>query len=199
MKPPDGACSPFVIVPHESEMSKNKDRRKHEENMRNKREIIPMGADRPIRYSKGTELTAELQDAIIENIMTGAPLVVAAVAAGVNQRTYYAWERRGDPDSPDAAEPFLSFVHACEVTQAQFIVDGCGRMKEFAKKDWVANITMMERRFPEYFARRLPTADEGKAPTTININLQLPPAGAQKQPAIEGKVIQVALPEPANG
>ncbi len=86
-----------------------------------------------------------------EAIRRGDPPLVAARMAGVDRATFYRWLEQGQKD--EAAGHYRDFRDTIERAQAAFQDDMLGVISSAAgtreqPKNWVAAMTLLERRFP---------------------------------------------------
>ncbi len=101
-------------------------------------------------------LTPEVQDVIFEAIEAGAKLEIAAKAAGIGARTLDGWLHHGRielRDSPDMESPCGDFVRAVTVASATFEIDCLAMIQDAAPKNWTAAAWLLERKFPERYAK----------------------------------------------
>ena len=106
---------------------------------------------------KGREpnLTTELQNRICEIIANGNYITTACDACGIGVSTYYAWlDKANDPDNVNVGL-YLDFVEAIKIAESkseQSLVENvvkAGKSPQY----WAASMTMLERRFPDKYAR----------------------------------------------
>jgi hypothetical protein len=91
-----------------------------------------------------TKMTRFRVNAILQALRAGAPEKHAAMAAGVGYSTYAAWKAA-----------FPDFQERVEMAQAQCVVQRLRRIERAGKAgSWQADMTVLERRHPEHFARR---------------------------------------------
>ena len=97
-----------------------------------------------------SKLSPSIQKAICESLKNGNYGYVAAEAAGITERTYYNWLRRGE----DGEEPFFQFFQAVKRAEAQGKERLVRIVRLAAKTSWQAAMTILERRHPCRWARR---------------------------------------------
>ena len=98
-----------------------------------------------------TLLNPTRQAALLEAIEQGMPLKQAAAVAGMSYDTLNNWQNRGENES--APEKFRQFCQLLRHSQAVAMQVHVSSINEAAKRDWRAAAWMLERRFPEDFAR----------------------------------------------
>ena len=131
-----------------------------------------------------SKLTEEISQRIVSAILEGAYLETAAQAAGVNPRTLFRWLQRGDDaeaaaleqfDSdtePDLAElyehmdpsdwPYVDFRHALKSTEAFAELELLRQVtRKIGDQPWTAYMTVLERRFPGRWGRRVEVKHDG--------------------------------------
>jgi hypothetical protein len=99
-----------------------------------------------------TLLNPTRQAALLEAIEQGMPLKQAAAIAGMSYDTLNAWQKRGENES--APEQFRQFCQLLRHSQAVAMQVHLSSICDSAKRDWRAAAWMLERRFPEDFARQ---------------------------------------------
>jgi len=101
-------------------------------------------------------LTPEVQKVICEAIEAAANLEIAAQAAGIGARTLDEWLHHGRNElreNPDAEGPCANFVRAVTVASATFEIDCLAMIQGAAPKNWTAAAWLLERKFPERYAK----------------------------------------------
>lgn len=99
-----------------------------------------------------TLLNPTRQAALLKAIEQGMPLKHAAAMAGMSYDTLNAWQKRGENES--APEQFRQFCQLLRHSQAVAMQVHLSSICDSAKRDWRAAAWMLERRFPEDFARQ---------------------------------------------
>lgn len=99
-----------------------------------------------------TLLNPTRQAALLNAIEQGMPLKHAAAMAGMSYDTLNAWQKRGENES--APEQFRQFCQLLRHSQAVAMQVHLTSICDAAKRDWRAAAWMLERRFPEDFARQ---------------------------------------------
>ena len=101
-------------------------------------------------------LTPKVQEVICEAIEAAAALEIAAQAAGIGARTLDEWLQHGRKEleaDPDAEGPCADFVRAVSVASAKFEGDCLAMIQDAAPKNWTAAAWLLERKFPERYAK----------------------------------------------
>jgi hypothetical protein len=102
------------------------------------------------------KMTIETRNTILLSIRAGAPIEAALSFAGVSRSTFYQWLRNGAKDRAENRNTtryavfhrdYEEALGACEVRLSKIV-------SEAAKDDWKAAMTMLERKWPERWARR---------------------------------------------
>jgi len=92
---------------------------------------------RPSKYKP------ELVERIYHYIEAGLNDEDAALLAGISLQTFYTWKK----EKPE-------FSEGIKKAKARFKEAGIKNIREAAKKDWKAWAWLLERKFPEEFAKR---------------------------------------------
>lgn len=114
-----------------------------------------------------TKLTAAVQAEIVAHLEAGGYAVRAAEAAGISEQTFYEWLRRGErPGSAD--RPYRAFKAAVESARAEGEQHLVRRVAQAGRDDWRAAAWLLERQYPERWAkpsdrRTLADSDTAKA------------------------------------
>lgn len=137
-----------------------------------------------------TKLTPEVQQRIVEALLSGLYVEDAVILGGIAEDTYYEWVKRGKTGE----EPFASFSEAVEsagvVSSSQALVTvRAGGM------GWQGSAWFLERRYPAKWGRRDP--DHGLKTKlleaeleTVKAKLELLKAGHDP----DAQVITVVIP-----
>ncbi|MBL9178862.1 MAG: hypothetical protein JNM65_12450 [Verrucomicrobiaceae bacterium] len=99
-----------------------------------------------------TLLNPTRQAALLEAIEQGIPLKQAAAVAGMSYDTLNHWRKRGENES--APEEYRQFCQLLRHSQAVAMQVHVSSISDAAKRDWRAAAWMLERRYPEDFARQ---------------------------------------------
>ena len=99
-----------------------------------------------------TLLNPTRQAALLEAIEQGMPLKQAAAVAGMSYDTLNHWQKRGENES--APPEYCQFYQQLRQSQAVAMQVHVSSICDAAKRDWRAAAWMLERRFPEDFARQ---------------------------------------------
>lgn len=92
------------------------------------------------------------QAALLEAIEQGMPLKQAAAVAGMSYDTLNHWQKRGENES--APPEYCQFYQLLRRSQAVAMQVHLSSICDAAKRDWRAAAWMLERRYPEDFARQ---------------------------------------------
>jgi hypothetical protein len=95
---------------------------------------------RPTKFNPG------LAEQIIQYIRAGAYIETAAVAAGIDKATFYAWLKKG---ASDDSGPYFDFALAVHQAMAMSEVRDVLLIGEAAKESWQAAAWRLERKFPD--------------------------------------------------
>jgi hypothetical protein len=120
------------------------------------------------------KLTPARQEKLLSYVRQGCTLRAAALKAGIHERTFYLWREKGEKARTGK---YREFVDALEEAQAHAEVALVTSLKLQGAEDWRALAWMLERRFPEAWAKqqivenRHADSDGGPLPTpTLTIN-----------------------------
>jgi transposase len=129
------------------------------------------------RKSRGrpTLLTAALKNRICGLLRDGCNIKTACNICGVGERTYYDWRGKGNAGEEPFAKFFSAVTRAREAHKANLV----RRIVAAAKADWKAASWLLERQFPNEFAR--------SEPRTILIE-RLPPVPSPEPETRPGKL-----------
>jgi hypothetical protein len=150
-----------------------------------------------------TKLTADIQERILDAVLEGNYLEVAAQAVGVNKTTLYRWLRKADELEAKALEHFddelpepgdlyqhtdpadwvyLDFRHALKSAEAFSETDLLRRASAGAN-GWQAPMTVLERRHPSRWRRRDTTTHELEPGAAAVLEKITPPEDKRAQVA----------------
>ncbi len=107
-------------------------------------------------YHRPRLLTPAVQKTICKAIEVGAKLEIAARAAGIGARTLDEWLKHGRDElqaDPDASGPCAAFVSEVMIASAKFEQELIGIIRKEAPKTWQAAAWLLERKFPERYAK----------------------------------------------
>ncbi len=103
------------------------------------------------KTGRPTLLNPTRQAALLKAIEQGMPLKQAAAIAGMSYDTLNNWQNRGENES--APPEFRQFCQLLRHSQAVAMQVHVSSICDAAKRDWRAAAWMLERRYPEDFAR----------------------------------------------
>ncbi len=107
-------------------------------------------------YHQPRLLTPAVKKTICKAIKAGAKLEIAARAAGIGARTLDEWLKHGRDElqaDPDASGPCAAFVSEVMIASAKFEQELIGIIRKEAPKTWQAAAWLLERKFPERYAK----------------------------------------------
>lgn len=156
-----------------------------------------------------TKLTDDTKGAILEALASGAPPEVAAAYAGVVRSTFNDWLSKGraalanaNGNLPDvlASDEYAQFALEVEEALARFVVGNSAEIASAGLKrsegDWKALAWQLERRFPQWFSRKLrhevTGPDGGPIQHEHTITLRIP-QGAWERLSIKERVALTEL------
>lgn len=151
-----------------------------------------------------TKLTPDTKDAIITALASGAPPEVAAAYAGVVRATFQAWlaqgraaiaNANGDLAKVLAKDEYAQFALEVEEALARFVVGNSAAITTHGTSktegEWQALAWQLERRFPQWFSRKLrhevTGADGGPIQHEHTVTLRIP-TGAWERLTIDERV-----------
>lgn len=102
-----------------------------------------------------TLLTARVRQRFIEAIQKGASYELAARAAGISERTFYNWKARAEAGERRFVQ-FVQELTRAEAEGAEKLLDSIIKAAEAQGGDWRAAAWLLERRFPDVYAKRQP-------------------------------------------
>lgn len=97
-----------------------------------------------------TKLTSSVQKEIVRLIEEGCYIEDACLLAGISQSTYYNWKKWGE----EGQEQYVGFLEALKKAEAEDRRGVIAKLKEHGDRDWKAEATRAERRYPDHFGRR---------------------------------------------
>ena len=96
-------------------------------------------------------LTPELQEKLCEAIRAGNTYEVACKYAGISVMTAWRWRKKGEASK---SGKYVEFVKAIKKAEAEFEAETLGTIKKASFETWQAAAWMLERRFPQRWAKR---------------------------------------------
>jgi len=112
------------------------------------------------KRGKKTRLTPAVQEELRQFVLSGAPLPLAAEAAGLPWKTVASWMHEGGKEG--AREPYASFRLEMKRAKARWASSQVLLISKSTRKDWKAGAYLLERRLPDMF--RLPNRTEISGP-----------------------------------
>ncbi len=125
---------------------------------------IPQQVGNPSRIGE-----PDLVQAFLESVAEGNYIECAAQEAGLSKVTVYNWIKRGE----DGEEPFTAFVNALKRAEAQAEREAVKNVRRAGREDnrfWAAEMTYLERRHPDRWARR--SEDSGAPRVVVQIGVR---------------------------
>jgi len=107
------------------------------------------------RKGRRSRLTKRLTDDICGLVERGATEKIAYTALRVPHRTFYRWKAKGRDDAEaDKKTAYAQFYDALEPATAQFEITHIENIAKASKASWQASAWLLERKYPERYARR---------------------------------------------
>ncbi len=117
-----------------------------------------------------TKLTPATQAKIVQAIVGGNDITVAAAYAGISKQTFYTWLERGRKAKTG---PFADFVDAIEKAQADAEARNVALIAKAAQDGtWTAAAWWLERKYPERWGRKERVEHTGKDGKDITITVR---------------------------
>ena len=99
-----------------------------------------------------TKLTPQVQARIVQAIVGGNDITVAAAYAGIGKTTFYEWLERGRKAKTG---PFADFADAIQKAQADAETRNVALIAKAAQEGtWTAAAWWLERKYPERWGRK---------------------------------------------
>lgn len=145
------------------------------------------------------KLTRPRGEAICSHLAKGIPVSAAARACGVSSNTVFEWVRRGCGEDDRSKTPLTEwFAGAFSKAIADCHVELASELREGAKTSERLLMFMLERRFPEDWARpeqRIELTGAGGGPIEIKLAFDRAPIPARPRAELGGPVIDVEAEE----
>lgn len=128
---------------------------------------------------------SDLVQSFLECVLEGNYIETAAEVAGLSKVTVYDWLKRGEADET----PFNLFANAMKRASAQAERESVKRVRKAGEdaRFWAADMTFLERRHPEKWARR--SEDSGAPKVVVQIGVR----DSDVQVSIQGQAPQLAI------
>ena len=97
-----------------------------------------------------TKLTPEVQDRILQAVRAGLRYREAALAAGIDERTFYNWKRRGEEAKSGI---YFQFFQSLKEAEARGELALLARIQAASQETWQAAAWILERRHRERWGR----------------------------------------------
>jgi len=116
-----------------------------------------------------SKLTPEVQEKIVTAIRAGNYAQVAAVYAGITERTYYRWMELGEQARGGR---YLQFFQAVKAAEGEAEVRAVAIIQKKMPDDWRAAMSYLERKHPKRWGRRVDvtSGDEPLKPIPVEIH-----------------------------
>ena len=113
-----------------------------------------------------SKFTPETRERITQGLAGGLTCKDAAVYAGISKETLKAWVGRGhqQQENGPADGDYAHFLREIEEAEARYKVRALGLISTAMTKDWKAAAWVLERKFPDEWAKRPPATVEQAAP-----------------------------------
>jgi hypothetical protein len=98
-------------------------------------------------------MTGEIVERIVRAVGAGSYLAVAIASAGVPQATFYGWWKRGADGGAPGDAVFREMRQRVERARAEGEVRNVGLIAGAAQESWQAAAWMLERSYPDRWAR----------------------------------------------
>lgn len=105
-----------------------------------------MGAGRP------TALTPEVKRIILSALESGVFVSNACQIAGVAEKSFYNWIKRGQSEDPADGE-YREFLQSCEKTIAMTEASAVASIRSAGRRNWKACAWFLSRRHPRRWGR----------------------------------------------
>ena len=131
-----------------------------------------------------TKLTPQVQARIVQAIVGGNDITVAAAYAGIGKTTFYEWLERGRKEAArlaassrakpkDSETPFAEFADAIQKAQADAETRNVALIAKAAQEGtWTAAAWWLERKYPERWGRKDRHEVTGKDGNDITITVR---------------------------
>ena len=121
------------------------------------------------RGGRPSKLTPEVQEKIVTAIRAGNYAQVAAVYAGITERTYYRWMELGEQARGGR---YLQFFQAVKAAEGEAEVRAVAIIQKKMTGDWRAAMAYLERKHPKRWGRRVDvtSGDEPLKPIPVEVH-----------------------------
>lgn len=99
--------------------------------------------------ARRTDLTSELIERVVELYKRGYTQLEIYTQLGIAERTWYSWLERGRA----GREPYVQLYRGLEQARAERRVNLVKIIESHAQKHWVAAAWILEREYPERYAK----------------------------------------------
>lgn len=121
------------------------------------------------QVGRRSSLTPEVQRRILQVLQAGGYVETAVAVAGVSVKSYKRWLARGREDAADYAPEYGRFRQLVHQARAESEARNVTLIAQAATTNWLAAAWLLERQYPERWARpsqrEKPTDAESTGPT----------------------------------
>lgn len=96
-----------------------------------------------------TKFNADRQRRILKDLADGQTRACAGARAGISERTFRNWMRRG----ATGEEPFAAFVAGVKKAERDAEAVAVGEIRKAGKKNWTAYAWWLERKYPQSWGK----------------------------------------------
>lgn len=146
----------------------------------------PRGRGRP------SKLSPDILSNIEKMLSVGTPQLLACLAVGIAEQTFYNWKLRGEEHQREGRRSeYVEFLERLSRARAKGLAASLIKIEQAASAgDWRAAAWKVERAFPEHFGRaRRDSAGLGdeavQSDTNIRFVVALPPVAASTEEWLE--------------
>jgi transposase len=98
-----------------------------------------------------TKCTPEIQEIMLESVSMGLPIRFACDRAGISHTAHYEWLQKAE----EGLQPYADYAYAMKKAKADAVLVRLSRIDAAAEAGaWQADMTYLERVYPEEFGRR---------------------------------------------
>ena len=94
--------------------------------------------------------TPEMVKQLIKYVEGGSYIVVACRAVGISEYTFYNWIKKGEA----GIEPYTKLTKSIKKAKAEAEIKNINIVQKAGEKNWQAAMTLLERKYPQRWARR---------------------------------------------
>ena len=94
--------------------------------------------------------TPEMVKQLIKYVEGGSYIVVACRAVGIAEKTFYEWFKKGEA----GIDPYSKLSKSIKMAKAKAEIKNIEIIQKAAGKNWQASMALLERKYPQRWARR---------------------------------------------